>query len=282
MLPLVVGQATRLAQHLTAIGQGIHRDGAVRRDDRHLRRVGRGRAANAAARREREASKRALGRFRGHVRSGAAALLREDGRRRALVRARPGRASRLQPAPATVTAHDAVELVALRRRCARGCACAARPASTSARWRTISARRSGCGAILDGLVRTEAAGFRLDDALPFEALVTAPRDEVRAAVRPMETLLTDLPAVDADRARCRLGPARPRPAAARPGRGRSRQARAARAAAAPDGRLRRPRRAGKDARVFAPCRDFQLQLTILGGPKGRDIRRSGPRSGFGR
>lgn len=52
----------------------------------------------------------------------------------------------------------------------------------------------GCGAILDALVRTEAAGFSRRDALPFEQLVTAPRGELRAQVRPMEALLTDLPA----------------------------------------------------------------------------------------
>ena len=53
----------------------------------------------------------------------------------------------------------------------------------------------GCGAILDGLVRTEAAGFRLGDAVPFEVLVTERRDALRERVRPMEGLLADLPSV---------------------------------------------------------------------------------------
>jgi tRNA U55 pseudouridine synthase TruB len=51
----------------------------------------------------------------------------------------------------------------------------------------------GTGAILDALVRTEAAGFGVADALPFETLVTAPRADLRAAVRPMESLLAHLP-----------------------------------------------------------------------------------------
>jgi tRNA pseudouridine55 synthase len=53
----------------------------------------------------------------------------------------------------------------------------------------------GCGAVLDGLVRTEAAGFGLSAAMPLDRLMTTPREAVRAAVRPMETLLTDVPAV---------------------------------------------------------------------------------------
>jgi tRNA pseudouridine55 synthase len=50
------------------------------------------------------------------------------------------------------------------------------------------------GAMLEDLIRTEAAGFRLEDAVSFEALVQAPRAELRDRVRPMEALLTDVPA----------------------------------------------------------------------------------------
>jgi tRNA pseudouridine55 synthase len=52
----------------------------------------------------------------------------------------------------------------------------------------------GTGAILDGLVRTQAAGFTLADAIPFATLVTAPRAELRSLVRPLESLLTEIPA----------------------------------------------------------------------------------------
>jgi tRNA pseudouridine55 synthase len=53
----------------------------------------------------------------------------------------------------------------------------------------------GTGAILEHLVRTEAAGFRLTDAVAFETLVRETRPELRRLVLSMETLLTELPAV---------------------------------------------------------------------------------------
>jgi tRNA pseudouridine55 synthase len=56
-------------------------------------------------------------------------------------------------------------------------------------------QRLGVGAILDGLVRTVAAGFGLADALPFEQLVTGARADLRMRVQPMEALLTNVPAV---------------------------------------------------------------------------------------
>jgi tRNA pseudouridine55 synthase len=56
-------------------------------------------------------------------------------------------------------------------------------------------RAVGTGAILDALVRTEAAGFGLGRAVPFETLVRAPRAELRDRILPMETLLTTIPAV---------------------------------------------------------------------------------------
>jgi tRNA pseudouridine55 synthase len=51
----------------------------------------------------------------------------------------------------------------------------------------------GTGAILDTLVRTEAAGFGLADSVPFDILVTAPRAELLQRVRPMESLLLHVP-----------------------------------------------------------------------------------------
>src|SRR5690606_27898220 len=41
----------------------------------------------------------------------------------------------------------------------------------------------GTGAVLEHLVRTETAGVRLDECLPFDALTTLSRDALRAAVR---------------------------------------------------------------------------------------------------
>ncbi len=55
-------------------------------------------------------------------------------------------------------------------------------------------QRVGTGAVLQQLVRTEAAGFPLIAAVSFETLVKAPRAELRGLVRPMETLLTEVPA----------------------------------------------------------------------------------------
>lgn len=51
----------------------------------------------------------------------------------------------------------------------------------------------GTGAILEALVRSEAAGFRLESALPFETLATAGRDELARWLRPMHDLLPELP-----------------------------------------------------------------------------------------
>jgi tRNA U55 pseudouridine synthase TruB len=48
--------------------------------------------------------------------------------------------------------------------------------------------------VLQDLVRTEAAGYRLSEAVPFATLVQEARPSLRAMVQPMETLLTELPA----------------------------------------------------------------------------------------
>ena len=53
----------------------------------------------------------------------------------------------------------------------------------------------GTGAHLSALRRTTAGAFGLDGAVTFEALKAAPRGGLRDQVRPLETLLPDLPAV---------------------------------------------------------------------------------------
>ncbi|MGH9203116.1 MAG: tRNA pseudouridine(55) synthase TruB, partial [Vicinamibacterales bacterium] len=108
---------------------------------------------------------------------------------RSYVRARSGKP--LQPAAVSVTAH-ALELLTVdgpraqvRIRCSAGFYVRSLAHDLGA--------ALGTGAILDHLVRTEAAGFALSDAVGFEQLVTAPRAELWAAVRPIEALLVDLP-----------------------------------------------------------------------------------------
>ena len=59
-------------------------------------------------------------------------------------------------------------------------------------------QRLGCGAHLEGLRRTRAGEFTLDDAVPLEAVVVRGRGGLAVARRrliPMERLLTHLPAV---------------------------------------------------------------------------------------
>ena len=191
VLPLVVGQATRLAQHLTGsdkeyiatIRFGVTTDtydasGAVVSE--------RGGAPAAAE------IQTALARFAGSFEQTPPVYsAKMVGGERSYARARAGEG--IQPSPVRVTAH-ALEMLSLedgrarlRVRCSAGFYV-----------RSLAhdlGELLGMGAILDGLVRTEAAGFRLDDTIPFATLVTGTRDAARAAVRPMATLLTDVPGV---------------------------------------------------------------------------------------
>jgi tRNA pseudouridine55 synthase len=191
VLPLVVGQATRLAQHLTAsdkeyiatIRFGVTTDtydasGAVISE--------RGGTPSSI---ELEA---ALSRFTGRfVQTPPAYSAKMVDGARSYARARAGEA--VQPDPVPVTTH-VLELLSLdgpqvrvRVRCSAGFYV-----------RSLAhdlGEHLGMGAVLEGLVRTEAAGFRVEDALPFASLVTASRDVVRAAVRPIESLLSHLPGV---------------------------------------------------------------------------------------
>jgi tRNA pseudouridine55 synthase len=189
VLPLVLGQATRLAQHLTGTDKeyiatvrfGVVTDtfdaaGAVVRE--------------SADRPTVAAVNEALARFRGTFEQTPPLYsAKMVGGERSYVRARAGKP--VQPPPASVTAHE-LELIdldddrgRLRVRCSAGFYV-----------RSLAhdlGEVLGMGAILDGLVRTEAAGFTLADAVPFEQLVTAPRVELRGMVRPTERLLGDLP-----------------------------------------------------------------------------------------
>lgn len=191
VLPLVVGQGTRLAQHLTGSDKeyvatvrfGLTTDtydaaGTTTSEPG-------GTPARAALAHAIEAF---VGTFEQTPPAYSAKMV--DGER-AYVLARAGRA--VAPTAARVTAYE-IALVSfdadravLRIRCSAGFYV-----------RSLAhdlGRTLGCGAILDGLVRTEAAGFGIDGAMPLETLMTSPRAALRAAVRPMESLLTGIPAV---------------------------------------------------------------------------------------
>jgi len=189
VLPLVIGQATRLAQHLTATDKeyvatlrfGIVTDtydssGVVLHETGQQPTV--------------EDVRAALERFRGasEQRPPLYSAKMVDGER-SYVRARAGKP--LQPRAVAVTAHE-LELLdhegriaRLRVRCSAGFYI-----------RSLAhdlGEVLGSGAILEALLRTEAAGFTIDDAVPFEALVRSPRGELSTQVKPLESLLPNLP-----------------------------------------------------------------------------------------
>ncbi|HXG87965.1 MAG TPA: tRNA pseudouridine(55) synthase TruB [Vicinamibacterales bacterium] len=189
VLPLVLGQATRLAQHLTGSDKeylatilfGVVTDtydaaGTVLSESDHVP--------------TRDAVEWALRQSTGtHQQAPPLYSAKMVDGERSYTRAREGKP--IQPASVSVTAH-ALELVSfeapratVRIRCSAGFYVRALAHDIG--------QALGPGAILDGLVRTEAAGFRLGDAVLFEALVTAPRAELRAQIQPVETLLHDIP-----------------------------------------------------------------------------------------
>jgi len=56
----------------------------------------------------------------------------------------------------------------------------------------------GTGAALEQLRRTRAGSFSLDDAVPFDILVTANRQVLKARIIPLTSLLTDRPSLPLD------------------------------------------------------------------------------------
>jgi tRNA pseudouridine55 synthase len=191
VLPLVLGQATRLAQHLTGSDKeyvatvrfGLTTD-TCDASGEVLEQSGRVPAAEALA--------AALDRFRGQFEQTPPLYsAKMVGGERSYVRARAGKP--VQPPPATVTAHEIMlvgvdgDRATLRVRCSAGFYI-----------RSLAhdlGQVVGTGAILDTLVRTQAAGFGLDVAVPFETLVTEARAALRERVQPIESLLTDIPSV---------------------------------------------------------------------------------------
>ena len=192
VLPLVLGQATRLAQHLTAsvkeyeatIRFGITTDTYDA-------------AGDVVSHGEFNASKSdldaALASFRGEFKQTPPVFSAKmvDGER-SYVRARAGRPVPSAPVPVMVHALELLAfeppLARLRVRCSAGFYVRALAHDLG--------QLLGAGAVLDALLRTEAAGFRLDGAIAFETLVSAPRADLRLWVKPMEALLLEVPAVE--------------------------------------------------------------------------------------
>jgi tRNA pseudouridine55 synthase len=189
VLPLVLGQATRLAQFLTGsdkeyeagIRFGLVTDtydaaGAV--------------VARSDAAPDDEQLLVAIERFRGDIDQAPPAFsAKMVGGERSYVRARAGKPVR---SPAVrVIAHD-LEVLDYTPPCAR----VRVRCSAGFYVRSLAhdlGQAVGTGAILDTLVRTEAAGFRTADAIPFDQLVKAARAELYGLVRPMTTLLAEVP-----------------------------------------------------------------------------------------
>lgn len=192
VLPLVLGQATRLAQHLT--GSDKEYEATVRFGLITDTRDAAGEVVESSGRVPSvDAIRLALPRFRGTFDQTPPAYSAKmvDGER-SYVRARAGKP--VVSPPIAVTAYT-VEMQAfdpplarLRVRCSAGFYVRALAHDLG--------QAVGTGAILERLVRTEAAGFTLERALSFETLVRAPREALRDRVQPMETLLTALPAAE--------------------------------------------------------------------------------------
>lgn len=189
VLPLVLGQATRLAQHLTGSDKeyaATLRFGLVTDTYDAAGEV----ITNTGIVPTLEDIANAVARFRGSFEQTPPAFSAKmvDGER-SYVRARAGKP--VQSAPVAVTVY-ALEVLAFDPPLARLLV----RCSAGFYVRSLAhdlGRALGSGAILESLVRTEAAGFGLDEALPFETLVKAPRTTLRDHVRPMEALLTTLP-----------------------------------------------------------------------------------------
>jgi tRNA pseudouridine55 synthase len=189
VLPLVVGQATRLAQHLSRSDkeyEAIVRFG-VTTDTYDLE--GRVVEESGAVPSE-EAIRAALTRFRGtFLQSPPPYSARLVNGARAYARARAGQP--VQPPATQVTVHR-LEL----RRYEPPCAELVVRCSAGFYVRSLAhdlGQELGTGAVLDRLVRTEAAGFRRPDALSLAELAVEARDELRTRLVPVERLLTHLP-----------------------------------------------------------------------------------------
>jgi tRNA pseudouridine55 synthase len=190
VLPLVLGQATRLAQHLTGSDKeylATIRFGVITDTHDAVGEV----IQSTDARPTRPEIETALSRFRGTFAQTPPTYSAKmvDGER-SYVLARAGKA--VTSAAVLVTTH-ALELESFE----APLACVRVRCSAGFYVRSLAhdlGQVVGTGAILQALVRTEAAGFRLEEAIAFETLVKAPRADLRTHIRPLEALLTTVPA----------------------------------------------------------------------------------------
>jgi tRNA pseudouridine55 synthase len=189
VLPLVLGQATRLAQHLTASEkeyEAVVRFGVVTDTYDSAGDV----LDSSGAVPARGDLETVLQRFRGtYEQTPPAYSAKMVGGERAYVLARRGTPILSPAVTVTVGALDLVDYAPpharLRVRCSAGFYVRSLAHEVG--------HALGTGAILDALVRTEAAGFRIEEAVSFQQLVTAPRLDLRLLARPMHTLLTGWP-----------------------------------------------------------------------------------------
>jgi tRNA pseudouridine55 synthase len=213
VLALAIGQATRLVQYLMATDKTYRatvRFGLVTTTYDTEGDV----CSRSDARPTHDALVQALARFRGPQMQTPPAFSAKkvDGHRSYDLARRVG-----QPAP--VLAPVAVQVHDLTLEAFDGdCAVLTMTVSSGFYVRSLAhdlGQALGTGAALEQLRRTRAGTFSLDDAVPFDTLVTADRLALRDRLIPMTSLLTDRPALylDADTAaRARKGVDLPCPA----------------------------------------------------------------------
>ena len=191
VLPLVLGQATRLAQHLTGSDkeyEAIIRFGVVTDTYDAAGTIVEETGGVPSASDVEQSLLRFVGELDQVPPLYSAKMV---GGERSYVRARSGKP--VQPPAVRVRADELtlLEMSGARARVRVRC-------SAGFYVRSLAhdlGRHLGVGGILDGLVRTSAAGFGLADALAFDVLVTGARADLRARVQPMEALLAEVPAV---------------------------------------------------------------------------------------
>lgn len=191
VLPLVLGKATRLAQHLTAGQKTYEADVRLGRTTDTFDITGQvqSEAAPDQCRPSRAAVEEALAAFRGtRLQTPPAFSAKHHDGSRAYEQARRGIAVDLPPVEVTVSALELLSaedgLVRVRLTCSPGFYVRA--------FADALGRRLGPGACLEALRRTQSGGFGLDAAVPLERVLV---DGPAAYVRPLSTLLTGWPGV---------------------------------------------------------------------------------------
>jgi tRNA pseudouridine55 synthase len=191
VLPLVIGKATRLAQHLSAGRKAYEADVRLGRTTDTFDITGRvlSEADPEACRPSPAAVEEALSTFRGTwMQTPPAFSAKHVDGARAYEQARRGVAVDLPPVEVTVWDLSLLSmdrgLIRVRLVCSAGFYVRS---FAEALGRTL-----GPGACLEALRRTQSGGFGLDAAIPLERVLL---DGPAAHVRPLGTMLTDWPAV---------------------------------------------------------------------------------------